>query len=106
MVSRCFSQYDSPKLVNERGGAPGSDSHRPLLDGLQAKAVSLLVVNCFGSLPDRFERVPVRPDFEKRIPRDCQVAIKPFPVVQLDDCLTGNELALRGVNAQIEPCSP
>jgi hypothetical protein len=56
---------------------------------------SLLVLKLFGKfLANRFQRVPVCRDFEKRISRDSYVAINPFPVVQLDDSLTGNEFTL------------
>ena len=62
--------------------------------GLQRKV--LFACGAFGKvLTNRFEHIPTRRDFEKRIPRDCHVAINPFPIVQLDNCLTGDELALR-----------
>ena len=57
--------------------------------------VPLLVAKLFGKvLANRFERIAIRRDFEKRISRDSHVAINPVPIVELDDCLTGNELAL------------
>jgi hypothetical protein len=46
------------------------------------------------SLSQQLRVLAVRRDFEKRIPRDCHVSINPFPIVQLDDCLTGDEFAL------------
>ena len=56
---------------------------------------------CFGrngirdfGLANRFERVPIRRDFEKRISRDSYVAINPSQIVQLDDCLTGDKITL------------
>jgi hypothetical protein len=53
------------------------------------------VLKLFGkSLVSRFERIPIRRDFEKRISGDSYVAINPSPIVELDDRLTGNELAL------------
>ena len=39
-------------------------------------------------LSDSFERIAIRRDFEKRIPRDSHIAVNPFPIVQLDDRLT------------------
>jgi hypothetical protein len=48
----------------------------------------------FGnSLANSFERIAIR-DFKKRIARDSHITVNPFPIVQLDDCLTGDELAL------------
>ncbi|HZM90656.1 MAG TPA: hypothetical protein VFF31_29315 [Blastocatellia bacterium] len=40
---------------------------------------TLLLTTAFSA--DRFERIAVRRDFEKRIPRDCHVAIACFPLV-------------------------
>jgi hypothetical protein len=49
----------------------------------------------FGnSLANNFERIAIRSDFKKRIPRDSHVAINPFPIVELDDCLTRDEFVL------------
>ena len=46
------------------------------------------------TLANSFECIAIRPDFEKRIPRDSHVTVDPFPIVQLDDCLTGNKFTL------------
>jgi hypothetical protein len=50
---------------------------------------------CGKVLANSFERIAIRSDFKKRIPRDSHVAINAFPIVQLDDCLTGDKFALR-----------
>ena len=39
-------------------------------------------------LADSFERIAIRSDFKKRIPGDSHITVNPFPIVQLDDCLT------------------
>ena len=47
------------------------------------------------SSANSFERIAIRSDFEKRIPGNSHIAVHPFPIVQLDDCLTGDKFALR-----------
>jgi hypothetical protein len=65
-------------------GARRSDSDGPARDGLQAQRSLCFCARLFGKvLANEFECIPVRRDFEKRIPKDSHVAINPFPVVQL-----------------------
>ena len=64
-------------------------------DWKSGAAMSLLAALYGGNdLVSAFERVTIRRDLEKRISRNSHVAVNPFPIVQLKDCLTGDEFAL------------
>ena len=55
--------------------------------------MSLFVARLLGAkLSNSFERVAIGRDFEHR---NSHVALDPFPIVQLDDCFTRDEFALR-----------
>src|SRR5882724_2754356 len=68
------------------------------LSWMDARRNDVFVCSAFvgcSVLSNSFERVAIGRDFEHRIPRDSHIAVNPFPVVQLDDCFTRDEFALR-----------